>query len=291
MGHVQRNMKNMLRSKLSLIHSRTRSNVVSEASRYCRELRRHGITADRGLQILRIAHEQRPTIRLLTVRDRRVMGIEIDQYHIPPAIGAESKRFTGLPSGQKKGSPGRRGFKRLLSDALRGSGQSPGFNSWGAGIGLAAGFACPIGLQFFVITGFRMLFRFNSILALALSQVSNPFTFIPLYYVYYRLGSFILGQPSKMSMETFDGAVRTALEAGYFWETMPALLDIGKDVAIRWSISALIFAVVFGILGYLAARKIQESFSRSTDLEDSPSDESPGPESGALHSTGNESQP
>jgi hypothetical protein len=251
----------------------------------------HGMTADRRLKMLRIAHWLRPGIRLLTVRDRRVMNIKTEQYHIPPPIEAKPDSIERFPSRKKKDSPGWWSFRRRLTDPLLGSRQSPGFNSWGAGIGLAAGLACPIGMQFFVITGVRMVFRFNSVLALALSQVSNPLTFMPLYYVYYRLGSFILGQPSKMSMETFEGAVRTALEAGYFWETVPALLDIGKDVAIRWSISALIFAVVFGILGYLAARKIQESFSRSTDLEDSPSDESPGPESGALHSTGNESLP
>ncbi len=144
------------------------------------------------------------------------------------------------------------------------------FNSRGAGIGLAAGFACPIGLQFFVITGLRVLFRFNSILALAFSLVSNPFTVVPLYYVYYRLGSFILEKPVEMSKERFDDAVQIALAAGYFWDTIPALLNLGRDVIIRWSISAVIFAVVFGTVGYLVTWRIQEMLARNTGESDVP---------------------
>jgi uncharacterized protein (DUF2062 family) len=164
-------------------------------------------------------------------------------------------------------------LKERLLDPLLASRHPRRFNSWGTGIGLAAGFACPIGLQFFFITGFRVLFRFNSILALAFSLVSNPFTVVPLYYAYYRLGSFILGQPAGMSLETFHDAIQNALASGYFWETIPALLNLGKDVIVRWCVSAAILAAVFGTLGYWVSWKIQEKFARNTVQEDLPPDE------------------
>lgn len=157
--------------------------------------------------------------------------------------------------------PGKLNLRQRLLDPLIASKHPRGFNSLGAGIGLAAGFACPIGLQFFTITSFRVFFKFNTILALGLSLVSNPFTVAPLYYGYYRLGSLILGQPASMSMEGFEGALDAALQAGYFWDTIPALLKLGKDVIVRWSVSALILATVFGVLGYYVSWKIQEKFA------------------------------
>ena len=64
--------------------------------------------------------------------------------------------------------------------------------------GLAAGIFCgcfPIfGLQTLVGIGMASVVRGNHLLAAAGTWISNPFTYVPLYWFNYRVGSLLLGQ-------------------------------------------------------------------------------------------------
>jgi uncharacterized protein (DUF2062 family) len=149
-------------------------------------------------------------------------------------------------------------LRQRLLDPLRAPHNPPWFNSRAAAVGLAAGFACPLGSQLPVITVLRLFLRFNTILALAFSFVSNPFTVVPLYYVYYLLGSLILGQPEGVNAERFNEIIQTSVGSGYFWDVLPAFLSVGREVLVRWCVSAGLLAAVFGTLGYLFASRFQE---------------------------------
>ena len=63
--------------------------------------------------------------------------------------------------------------------------------------GLAAGIFCgcfPIfGLQTLVGIGMASVVRGNHLLAAAGTWISNPFTYVPLYWFNYRIGSLLLG--------------------------------------------------------------------------------------------------
>jgi uncharacterized protein (DUF2062 family) len=115
-------------------------------------------------------------------------------------------------------------------------------------------------MQLPVITLLRLLLKFNTILAFGFSLVSNPFTVVPLYYSYYLLGSLILGPPDGVTAERFNEIIQTSLESGYFWDVAPAFLNIGREVLIRWCLSAGILAAVFGTLGYVLTRRIQQKW-------------------------------
>ena len=63
--------------------------------------------------------------------------------------------------------------------------------------GLAAGLFCGcypfFGLQILVSVGLASVLRGNHLLAAAGTWVSNPFTYLPLYWFNYQLGSWLLG--------------------------------------------------------------------------------------------------
>jgi uncharacterized protein len=63
--------------------------------------------------------------------------------------------------------------------------------------GLAAGIFCGcfpfFGLQTLLGMGLATLVRGNHLLAAAGTWISNPFTYVPLYWLNYRLGCWLLG--------------------------------------------------------------------------------------------------
>ena len=71
----------------------------------------------------------------------------------------------------------------------------PWFDARGVSLGFVAGFIMPIGGQLLLIGILRMLLKFNTLLAISFSLISNPFTVIPLYRGYYSVGSLFVGNP------------------------------------------------------------------------------------------------
>jgi uncharacterized protein len=143
-------------------------------------------------------------------------------------------------------------------EALARAENPPWFDARGATIGLIIGFGVPIGLQMIILALLRLCFRFNTVVAFAMTWVNNPFSLLPLYYCYYYLGSFILNRPVVMSAEDFQALMRPIFHAGYFWESVHAFLFLGWDILERWTVSAAIFGTVFGFAGYVMAYRIQQ---------------------------------
>lgn len=143
-------------------------------------------------------------------------------------------------------------------EALARAENPPWFDARGAAAGLIIGFGVPIGLQMIILALLRLCFRFNTVVAFAMTWVNNPFSLLPLYYCYYYLGSFILNRPVVMSAEDFHALMRPIFHAGYFWESVHAFLFLGWDILERWTVSAGIFGTVFGFVGYVMAYRIQQ---------------------------------
>lgn len=144
-------------------------------------------------------------------------------------------------------------FRERILEPLRTSTNPVWFNARGVGLGLAIGFACPMGLQFFAVGILRVFFKFNSVIALTFSLVSNPITVVPLYYGYYVLGSFILDQPASMSLDAFGTRIALAEDASFLSGSFEAFLGLGKDILSRWSAAAVTLAATFGVVGHFGA--------------------------------------
>jgi len=108
----------------------------------------------------------------------------------------------------------------------------------GVAIGL---FICayPIPGHMLIAAVTAILFRFNLPIAVAMVWVTNPVSMPAIFYLEYRLGSFILDRPPRnvnfeMSINWFSGT---------FMEIWPALFT-----------GAFIFSIVSSIAGYVLVR-------------------------------------
>ncbi len=160
----------------------------------------------------------------------------------------------------------RRGLWRRLLRFLYGcfveplvaSKNTPKRDALGVSLGLFIGFIVPVGGQLLVLTLLRMAIRFNYIVAVGFSFVSNPFDMIPLYYGYYLLGSYILGKPASIDFSVFRNLMHGVMGKTYFWEAFGAFAALGGEILERWLISAVLLSVTFGPLGYIVTHQIQK---------------------------------
>ena len=69
---------------------------------------------------------------------------------------------------------------------------TPGYKARGLAIGVFCGCFPLFGLQTVLGIGLASLFRGNHLLAISGTWISNPFTYLPLYLLNYKVGSAIL---------------------------------------------------------------------------------------------------
>ncbi len=173
-------------------------------------------------------------------------------------MGTDAGEKPGPERGRPRWFPG---WRRILHDhfvaPIVSSRNPPWFDARGTAMGLIVGFGCPVGLQVVSLVLFRMVFRFNSVIAFAFSWVSNPFTYLPMYYAYYYFGSVILHRPSIMSQEAWKDMLTPLLHSDYFWEAIHAFGALGWDVVLRWFVTAILVSAITAPVGYVATYRFQ----------------------------------
>ena len=75
---------------------------------------------------------------------------------------------------------------------------SPSQRALGFGVGIFSGCFPFFGLQTVMGVFLAKIFKGNSILAALGTWVSNPFTYVPLYYFNYRVGSLLLNKDQNI---------------------------------------------------------------------------------------------
>jgi len=75
---------------------------------------------------------------------------------------------------------------------------SPSQRALGFGVGIFSGCFPFFGLQTLMGVFLAKIFKGNSILAAVGTWISNPFTYVPLYYFNYRVGSLVLNIDKKI---------------------------------------------------------------------------------------------
>lgn len=151
--------------------------------------------------------------------------------------------------------------------------------AWGTSIGFLVGLTPTVGVQMYIVTLFWLIARyglrlkFNLPIAVAIVWISNPVTFIPLYFGFLSIGDKILlalgYTVTPMSLEAFTSAVHNFghqpgmnwLEWAYY-ATLVLLVEFGwpmlvGSLAVAVPISLLSFPFTYMVLGkyrrYLAA--------------------------------------
>ncbi len=89
----------------------------------------------------------------------------------------------------------------------------------GLAVGVFAGFFPLFGFQTIIGVFLAILFSGNKIAATAATWVSNPFTYIPIYWFNYQVGSLLLGgdklDPLVVTGKTWQEVLEVLLERSY----------------------------------------------------------------------------
>ena len=123
--------------------------------------------------------------------------------------------------------------------------------------GLAAGVFCGcypfFGLQIFLSVGVATLVRGNHLLAAAGTFVSNPLTYVPLYWFNYLLGSHLLG------LEGHDSDL-LGIDRSNLWNQGWAF---SQRILLGSSVVAALMSLLIGSVAFLVFQR--RTHQRSTD--------------------------
>jgi uncharacterized protein (DUF2062 family) len=158
---------------------------------------------------------------------------------------------------QQEGGWWNRVTRKYVWDALALSGNPPRVDALGVAIGLFVSLGLPIGSHTFTLMLLRPFVRYNVGLAFAVTWIINPFTIIPIYTLYYYIGSLILGGSQTISIERYREALQPIVHAGHFVAALKDFLFLDLQILKRWAIAASIVSPVSGLAGYLITYRIR----------------------------------
>jgi len=90
---------------------------------------------------------------------------------------------------------------KKIQSLFRNQNGTPFFNAKGLAIGVFSGCFPFFGFQTLMGVFFARIAKGNIVLAAIGTWISNPYTYIPLYYFNYKVGSFFLNNPSNKNLE------------------------------------------------------------------------------------------
>ncbi len=127
---------------------------------------------------------------------------------------------------------------------------------------IAAGVFCgvfaafiPLPVQMFAAIVMAVLFRGNLAVAVGFTWVSNPLTYIPIYYFCYLVGEFIMGSPTDAAGNEITINIKALISdmfAGEFTDLMGFFITSGAQLLLGcFLIGLLASAISYLLVGYL----------------------------------------
>ncbi len=136
---------------------------------------------------------------------------------------------------------------------------SPHRLALGIAIGLFIAWTPTIGYQMVLVLALATVFRANKVVGLPLVWISNPFTFVIIYWPNYWIGHKILelfGERPDFTYQYLIKEMNKMGEIGYnifnseFWHSAWTLLLKFLDIAADLWIGSVIVGAVLGAIGY-----------------------------------------
>ena len=118
---------------------------------------------------------------------------------------------------------------------------TPGQRARGVAAGVFCGCYPFFGLQTVLSIGVASLVRGNHLLAAAGTLISNPLTYVPLYWFNYQLGCWLLGQ--NIALPDLNELNRSTLWA-QGW-------DFSQRILLGSSVVGMVMAIASGCIAYL----------------------------------------
>ena len=126
---------------------------------------------------------------------------------------------------------------------------SPSQRALGFGVGIFSGCFPFFGLQTLMGVFLAKIFKGNSIFAALGTWISNPFTYVPLYYLNYRLGSLLLNRDE-------DIVDLSHITTNELWFQ-------GWHVSSRLLMGSIFVGILTGIIGGLGLYFLIKKFSNT----------------------------
>lgn len=121
----------------------------------------------------------------------------------------------------------------------------------GIAVGLWVSLTPTVGIQMTVVFILGTLIKANRIAGVAMTWISNPATFLPMYYGYYRVGILITGE-DPISF----GALKTNVSEYQGWDLVVYFFEfVGKPM---W-IGSLLIATIISVPAYPLCRRFFEN--------------------------------
>ncbi len=150
---------------------------------------------------------------------------------------------------------------------------SPHAIALGASIGIFVGLTPSVGIQTIVIVALvflsRRFFYFNVTAAMLSTYISNPLTMVPLYYFWYRVGTWFV--PGNATVGQFEAILNFEGFVGWWQATCSLAVQVGVPVVI----GSLLVAPIASLITYPLTRYLVRWFRR-TISDDSADHESSG---------------
>ncbi len=138
-------------------------------------------------------------------------------------------------------------MRRLLLHSILKADDPPHRLALGVAIALFVTFTPTIGFQSVLVVALAWLFGANKLVGLPLIWISNPATFVPIYYPAYRLGKWVLGgTPVKMQWwKELAKPPDSAIEAfRFYWGRMLEIIE-------PLTVGCLLIATPLAGIGYV----------------------------------------
>jgi hypothetical protein len=137
-------------------------------------------------------------------------------------------------------------FYTLRFKRLQGSNRSLAL---GAAIGSAVGATPTLPLHNVLILGFTLLFRVNPIAGIITANiVSNPLTFVPQYFLAWKIGDFFL--PGRLTWEKIKSVLALIKTEGIM-DSLDTIRAMGLDAILVMMVGGLVLAIPAGVLTYI----------------------------------------
>lgn len=153
--------------------------------------------------------------------------------------------------------------KKILKPMVR-QYRNPHFLARSTGIGMGLAFApfpgqIPVVGLMWLITK-RSKWRFSLAIAIAWTFISNVFTNLPLFYLYYRTGEIIRNQANTLSYQGLKNIFDSSLFSGIKY--------ISTELGYSIVIGSLVYMLIFGLLGYFIGYLLALGNKANSDIDE-----------------------
>ena len=126
----------------------------------------------------------------------------------------------------------------------------------GLALGIWVGFLPIMGIQMAVVLPFALLFRANKFAAMAGVWITNPITFLPIYYVGYAVG---------ITFTPYDHLTWADFTSVFTGITATKFLDLGGQMVVPLFVGGAITGVVAGIPTYIVTYRMVVTYRKQRD--------------------------